>query len=163
MEQEWRASVTADAVCKLLDEQFEELYRYLGGVIRHEADNERLYLLWRLVASSLEEATQKALGAATEGLGASLGHMPRLIDFRVVTAEQADAERDHPKEQELMGYREAATELGVSRQRVAQLDGNHPDFPRPIGRVGAGPVFTADSIKSFAARWNRSPGRRRVA
>ncbi|MGW4732650.1 hypothetical protein ACWEQC_26340 [Streptomyces shenzhenensis] len=163
MEQEWRASVTAEAVGNLLDEQFEELHRCFGGVIRHEAGSERLYLLWRLMAPSLAEATQKAIEAATEGLGVSLGHTPRLVDLRVVTAEQAEAERDHPDELELMGYREAAAELGVSRQRVAQLDGRHPDFPRPLGRVGAGPVFTAASIRSFAARWDRSPGRRRAA
>jgi hypothetical protein len=92
-----------------------------------------------------------------------MSHEPQLIDLRVVTAEQANAERDYPREQELMGYREAAEELDVSRQRVAQLDGNHPDFPRPIGRTGAGPVFTAESIRSFAARWDRSPGRRKTA
>lgn len=161
MGQEWRASVTVGAVGTFRDEQFEELRRYCAGIVRHEADTELLYLVWRLVAPSLSEATQEALEAATEGLGAALGQTPRLTDLRVVTAEQANAERDHPKEQDLMGYREAAAELGVTRQRVAQLDGSHPDFPRPIGRIGAGPVFTADSIRSFATRWDRSPGRRR--
>ncbi|WP_329130313.1 hypothetical protein [Streptomyces sp. NBC_00670] len=163
MEQEWRASVTVGAVRALRDEQYEELHRHFAGVIRHEAAGQRLHLLWRLDAPSLVEAAHKALNTAVEGLGAAMSHEPQLIDLRVVTAEQANAERDYPREQELMGYREAAEELDVSRQRVAQLDGNHPDFPRPIGRTGAGPVFTAESIRSFAARWDRSPGRRKTA
>ncbi|MER7974587.1 hypothetical protein ABTX35_37230 [Streptomyces sp. NPDC096080] len=163
MEQEWRASATADAVRALRDEQFEEMHRHFAGVIRYEADSRRLYILWRLRASGLVEAADKALHTVVEGLEAALGHKPQLIDLRVVTAEQAAAERDYPKEQQLMGYREAAQELGVSRQRVAQLDGSHPDFPRPIGRTAAGPVFTAESIRSFAARWDRSPGRRKTA
>lgn len=92
MEQEWRASVTADAVYKPLDEQFEELSRHLDGIVRHETGDERLHLLWRLTAFNLEEATQKTLEAATESLRDSLGYMPRLVDLRVVTAEQADVE-----------------------------------------------------------------------
>ncbi|MFI6358304.1 hypothetical protein ACIBJF_38125 [Streptomyces sp. NPDC050743] len=163
MKQEWEASVTVDAVDALGDEQYEELWTFMQGVIRHEADSRRLYVVWRLWASGLPEATQSALESAYKGLNTVLEDKPRLTDLRVVMAEQANAERAHPREQELMGYREAAAELGVSRQRVAQLDGNHPDFPRPLGRIGAGPVFTAESIRSFAERWDRSPGRRKVA
>ncbi|WP_162824079.1 hypothetical protein [Peterkaempfera bronchialis] len=144
-------------------EQFEKLYQLIRGVIRHDADSERLHLVWRLNATGLVQAAQEASSMAAEALGASLGSEAELTSLQVVTAEEADAERDHPRPQELMGYTEAAAELDVSRQRVAQLDGQHPDFPRPIGRVGAGPVFTAESIRSFAARWNRSPGRRKIA
>lgn len=163
MEQEWRASVTADAVDALEEEQYEELHRRIPGGVRFEEGRRQLFLMWRLVAPDLVTATQAALAAVNPALEAALGAVPVLTDLRMVTGAQADAERDHPREQELMGYREAAQALEVSRQRVAQLDGSHPDFPRPVGRIGAGPVFTAESIRSFALRWDRSPGRRRVA
>ncbi|MEU4110907.1 hypothetical protein [Streptomyces sp. NPDC027717] len=163
MEQEWRASVTADAVDALDEEQYEELHRHIPGGVRFEEEHRRLLLMWRLMAPDLMTATQTALEMVYRALEAALGAVPVLTDLRVVTGEQADAERDHPREQELMGYREAADALEVSRQRVAQLDGGHPDFPRPIGRIGAGPVFTADSINAFALRWDRSPGRRKAA
>lgn len=163
MDQEWRASVNADAVDVPDEAQYEELHRHIPGLVRFEEGNRHLLLVWRLAAPDLASATRRALAAAYQAFESVLGEIPVLTDLRVVTAERADAERDHPGPQELMGYREAAAALGVSRQRVAQLDGGHPDFPRPIGRIGAGPVFTADSIKSFALRWDRSPGRRRVA
>jgi hypothetical protein len=163
MTKEWRASVTAVDIDALLDEQFEVLLQSLRAVIRHEAERQQLHMVWRLQAPCLAEATETALSTVTESLRTALGSYPQLIDLRVVESEQADAERDHPNELELMGYTEAAAELGVSRQRVAQLDGSNPDFPRPIGRIGAGPVFTADSIRSFAQRWDRSPGRRKAA
>ncbi|WP_329127545.1 hypothetical protein [Streptomyces sp. NBC_01465] len=163
MEQEWRASVTADAVDALDEAQYEELHEHIPGASRFEEEYRQLFLMWRLRASDLTAATQDALEVVNRAFEAVLGAVPALTDLRVVTAERANAERDHPREQELMGYREAAEALEVSRQRVAQLDGSHPDFPRPVGRIGAGPVFTADSIKSFALRWDRSPGRRRAA
>lgn len=163
MEQEWRASITADAVDALEEEQYEELHRRIVGGVYFEEEHRQLLLMWRLMAPDLMVASQTALELVHQALEAALGEVPVLTDLRVVTGEQADAERDYPREQELMGYREAAETLDVSRQRVAQLDGGHPDFPRPIGRIGAGPVFTAESIKSFALRWDRSPGRRRVA
>ncbi|MHC3475471.1 hypothetical protein ACYF6T_43355 [Streptomyces sp. 7R007] len=163
MEQEWRASVTADAVDALDEGQYEELHRRIPGGICFEEERRQLLLMWRLTAPDLMAATQVALEVAYRALEAALGAVPVLTDLRVVTGEHANAERDHPRGQELMGYQEAAETLEVSRQRVAQLDGSHPDFPRPIGRIGAGPVFTAESIKSFALRWDRSPGRRRAA
>lgn len=163
VERQWRATATAVYGGSISDDQFDELHQHIRGTIRYDANSELLYLVWRLDATELVQAAHQAAWAATEALVACLGSEAELTSLQVVTAEQADAERDHPKPQELMGYTEAAAELDVSRQRVAQLDGQHPDFPRPIGRVGAGPVFTAESIRSFAARWNRSPGRRKVA
>ncbi|WP_405996707.1 hypothetical protein [Streptomyces sp. NBC_00829] len=163
MEKEWQASVIVDDLDPPTDEVIDELWRFPGGTLRYEERWRRLYLVWRLMAPTLAVAAPQAFETAHEGLKAVLGREPELTGLRVITAEQANAERDYPQEQELMGYREAAAVLGVSRQRVAQLDGSHPDFPRPIGRIGAGPVFTAASVQSFAERWDRSPGRRRVA
>ena len=155
--------MTAEFGGSISDDQFDELLQRIGGTIRHDTNRGLLYLVWRLSAAGLVQAGHQAASVVADALPTCLGSEAELTSLQVVTAEQADAERDHPRPQELMGYTEAATALDVSRQRVAQLDGQHPDFPRPVGRIGAGPVFTADSIRSFAARWNRSPGRRKVA
>lgn len=60
-----------------------------------------------------------------------------------------------------MGLTEAGEELGVTRQRVAQLAESHPDFPKPVDRIRSGPIFTAVSIRKFSAGWDRTPGRRK--
>jgi predicted DNA-binding transcriptional regulator AlpA len=58
---------------------------------------------------------------------------------------------------------EVAEILGVSRQRVHQLIGDHPAFPPPIVRVGSGPLWLRTTIEAFNQSWVRKPGRPRVA
>lgn len=51
---------------------------------------------------------------------------------------------------ELVGVREAAEILGVSKQRVSQLS-QSAGFPSPIARLHATPVWVADHLRTFAA------------
>jgi len=53
-----------------------------------------------------------------------------------------------------MGISEIATLLGVSRQRVGQL-AQHEDFPHPVARLAAGPIWDAADVE----RWARETGR----
>lgn len=39
--------------------------------------------------------------------------------------------------------------LSVSKQRVTQLIGDHSDFPTPLARLAAGPVWDTDAIRVF--------------
>jgi hypothetical protein len=59
----------------------------------------------------------------------------------------------------VMGIGEIADLFGVSRQRVNQLDRDHPDFPEPLTRLRSGPVFCAVDIHEFLHAWDRRPGR----
>ena len=54
----------------------------------------------------------------------------------------------------LMGTAEVATLLGVSRTRVGQL-AQRDDFPAPVARLAAGPVWESADIE----RWARATGR----
>jgi len=49
----------------------------------------------------------------------------------------------------LAGVREVAELLGVSRQRVSQL-AEKPDFPKPLDRIAAGPVWRLADVKAWA-------------
>ena len=70
---------------------------------------------------------------------------------------------------ELVGYAEAATLLGVSRQRVRELDGmaekegrpiaRHADFPAAVTRPPTGALFDRAEIVAFGAAWERRVGR----
>ncbi|HEX8001749.1 MAG TPA: hypothetical protein VF519_03550 [Mycobacteriales bacterium] len=51
---------------------------------------------------------------------------------------------------ECAGLAETAAILGVSKQRVHQLTA-HPNFPRPVFRLSATPVWLAADIRRFAA------------
>jgi predicted DNA-binding transcriptional regulator AlpA len=55
---------------------------------------------------------------------------------------------------QLMGTAEVAKLLGVSRQRVNQLS-HRDDFPEPVARLAAGPVWQTVDIE----RWARASGR----
>ena len=50
----------------------------------------------------------------------------------------------------LVGLREAADILGVSHQRTAQL-AKRPDFPKPIQRLRATPVWLESDVRAFQA------------
>jgi predicted DNA-binding transcriptional regulator AlpA len=54
----------------------------------------------------------------------------------------------------LMGVAEVAAFLSVSRQRVQQL-ARRPDFPAPVARLAATPVWESVDIE----RWAREDGR----
>lgn len=59
---------------------------------------------------------------------------------------------------DLVSAPEVAERLGVSRQRVHQLQ-NAPGFPAPLYRLRTGPVWDALAIATFAKTWERRPGR----
>ncbi|WP_026310861.1 helix-turn-helix transcriptional regulator [Parafrankia elaeagni] len=53
----------------------------------------------------------------------------------------------------LMGTAEIAERLGVSRQRVHQIETGDPTFPKPVAELSAGKVWeTADIERWIAAR-----------
>lgn len=58
----------------------------------------------------------------------------------------------------LLGTREAVHMLGVTRERLRQLS-TREDFPKPIARLAATPVWLASTVRAYAARRNTSPGR----
>jgi len=51
----------------------------------------------------------------------------------------------------LAGIREIADLLGVSRQRANQIAAKE-DFPKPIDRIAAGPVWKDADVKAWAKR-----------
>jgi predicted DNA-binding transcriptional regulator AlpA len=58
---------------------------------------------------------------------------------------------------DLLGVSEVAAALGVSRQRVSEL-AESDDFPPPIARLKAGPIWQRSQISRFVGNWDRRPG-----
>lgn len=59
----------------------------------------------------------------------------------------------------IAGLTEAAAFLGVSKQRLHQLQKKNPKFPRPLLTLAATPIWTLQSLEEFRVNWNRKPGR----
>lgn len=55
---------------------------------------------------------------------------------------------------ELIGPKEVAELLGVSRQRVTQL-ARQPGFPKPVAVLKAGKIWDADEIRAWAEKRRR--------
>lgn len=133
--------------------------RELGAATAYAESTGRFTLTFYVEAPTLRQAADVALRMAAgavggAGRGAKVGR-PKQI--RVLSSEDFLAEAAHPGAAEHMGIAEISALLGVSRQRVGQLI-TRKDFPAPVSRLAAGPVFTAASVEMFKALWE--PGRR---
>jgi predicted DNA-binding transcriptional regulator AlpA len=81
---------------------------------------------------------------------------------RVVISSQGWREKEavEPSLPELLATKDISKVLGVSRQRVSQLQREHPQFPAPVMQTGAGSLWTRSAVDWFASIWDRRPGRR---
>ncbi len=64
--------------------------------------------------------------------------------------------------EDLIGLKEIATLLGVSRQRALQIVRDRTDFPEPVAQLAAGRVWATEAVQAWlAANPERRPGRPR--
>lgn len=114
-------------------------------------------------ADGPEAALASALAAfrrAAEDVG--LPAWP-VVDATCMTEVELERQLQRPAFPELVGVSEIARLLGrdetpVSRQRASAITARR-DFPQPVARLAAGPVWTRDSVRSFVETWDRRPGR----
>lgn len=111
-----------------------------------------------LDAPTAEKATEAAL--STFRAAAHKAELPNwpIIRVEVMTVDEQETALAEPTFPDVLGVTEAAQMLGVSRQRLDQLT-SHRDFPAPMVRLAAGPVWLRSSIEGFERRWDRRPGR----
>ena len=86
-----------------------------------------------------------------------------VAEANCVTEEELEHQLAQPAFPSLVGVSEIAGLLGrdgtpVSRQRASAITARR-DFPEPVARLAAGPVWTRDSVRNFAETWERRPGR----
>jgi prophage regulatory protein len=65
---------------------------------------------------------------------------------------------DRPVAPPVMGTREVADRLGVSRQYVLRLLRDDPAFPRPIAELSAGLIWNTSDIEAYAATRGKDRG-----
>jgi hypothetical protein len=84
-----------------------------------------------------------------------------IIRLEVVASDVLEAELANPAVPELLGVKELADLLGVSRQRASELS-RSGQFPTPSAILAAGPVWTSAAVATFLALWERRAGRPRA-
>ncbi|WP_213455445.1 hypothetical protein [Rhizomonospora bruguierae] len=165
-QRQWRAFVTWHRPTQTVDvDALTELTQALPGfgIVHDDGEADRLEAAMTVDAPTMRQASEVALRSARAAYGRALGTVAEPVRLRVLTLEEHDADTARPAPMELMGLREAAAELGISPQRVDQLSRTNPEFPAPVTRLAAGPVFTAASIRAAKTRgWQRKPGRPRT-
>lgn len=86
-------------------------------------------------------------------------HVMALRSVRAMSVAEQERFVASPAVPALVDVAEVARQLGVTKQRVAQLR-NRPDFPDPVAELDARPVWTEASVACFVQSWHRRPGRR---
>lgn len=125
-------------------------------VIAHE---HRLEGSWRMSATitveapSLRQAVQAAVRLVEDAV--TVAHADGV---EVLTAAEYTRRLAEPQIPPLVGLADIAAKLEVSRQRASQL-AERADFPPIAARTAAGPLFIEAQVDTWAATWERKPGR----
>ena len=158
---EWTIGIEAADEQKVRpdDELVVELVERLagrGGVV--DAGPGGYFARFDVSAPDAESAVRAGLRLWRDAAGgAGLPAWP-VVRMEVTTIAQQDTGLAASGFPDVVGVSEAAALLGVSRQRLDQLTARD-DFPEPMVRLAAGPIWLRWSIEAFLRRWPRKPGR----
>lgn len=156
---QWTVTVHVATPAPLTEDQLisldEAAQKEDGSVFARGLDGPGFTFRGTVPSESLEDATGGVLYTAGS---LARDHNGIIVGVIAETAELAEKHALAPSTPELMAATDVAELLGVSRQRVWQLQ-ERPDFPEPYVRLGSGPVWTRPAIESFAENWQRKPGR----
>ena len=132
------------------------------AAVAHSTSNGRRYgASFSVAADEAAEAVAVGLkvfreATATSGLPAGV-----ICAAEAVTAAEL-RRRNRAPTQAVVGVYEVSVMLEVSSQRVSYLAGQG-DFPEPLARLKAGPVWARPAIERYAARRMPRKGRPRSA
>jgi hypothetical protein len=119
----------------------------------------RITIAAAIQAETIESAFLEGLRQSS--LAISRAGLPDLtvVSARVCSEGEMEAELNSPNLPPLVGVAEIANQLGISRQRVSELSSQHRDFPGPVAKLAAGPVWLERAVRRFVENWARKPGR----
>jgi hypothetical protein len=112
---------------------------------------------------TLDDGLRDGLDAVRKAISDVAGVTFDIVGVNVRTYDQLEREGRSYDLPALAGVAEVAEELHVSKTRVGELLKTLPPFPRPLAQLAAGPVWDLAAVRSFAERWERKPGRPRLA
>lgn len=118
----------------------------VGATLAVEADSPEAALA--LASSTFRAAAERVMGGDVA-----------IVSVEAKTAEEADRElAEAPSHLDLVGTKEIAEMLSVTKQRVSDLS-RSDKFPEPVAHLAVGRIWTRSSIGHFLEEWDRRPGR----
>jgi hypothetical protein len=105
---------------------------------------------------------QDAIKKGVNLLMAALKKPARIVGVEALSMEDLDRSIAESKAPDLVGVSELADLLKVSKQRISKIS-SAAEFPKPIAKLAAGPIWRKIAIARFAEAWERRPGRPRKA
>ena len=154
---EWSVSIEATTGAALDPERLLEALMPFHAVVSAGTEGE-FGVAMTLAAPDYRMAVAKAVHVVLAALELHEDDF-ELRWLEVQTLAEQHRRLQEPSLPPVVGVRETAQLLGVSRQRVSQLASESPLFPRPLVLLAAGPVWLRSSIDSFANVWPRRSGR----
>jgi predicted DNA-binding transcriptional regulator AlpA len=143
-------SLQAAGTCTILPHTYERIAEALNGVAPvFSIGQGSLGIRFRVVAPDYREAQVEASEALARVL--LLLRLPSEAVAGVTVGNMLSESEAPPIGQEFVGVGEAAEILGVTKQRVHQLT-KRPDFPMPVFRLKATPVWSESEIREYQAR-----------
>lgn len=156
---EWHATVELPNLATL--EQAEQILAQFGDQIsgiRMDEQLGRTSLTMNVKAADVRRAAADADLRAHQAMATVGIATGPTIRIEVMTYDELDHLLRQPAIPKLVGLAEIASKLDVSRQRAGQIT-QRDDFPRPVVRLAAGPVFVEDQVDAFVKAWPRKSGR----
>jgi hypothetical protein len=138
-----------------LDEVTDKLADHDAAVAIDERDERPGYpsLLSATITILGANTLRPAIAAALQLVEDAIGE--KALGVEVLRHHEYIRRQDAPAIPDLVTNSDIAKILGVSRQRVTQLN-HRPDFPPAATHTGQGPLRLRSQVEAFAASWERN-------
>ncbi len=156
--QEWSVAVAIGG-SSLTEEEVEAVLDHLATdapVVSYGPGSTHVQL--SVVAGTVLGAARCAEAKVRSALAAAGVETFSLEGMEIVTADDLAASLEVPVVPTLVGVREIADLLGVTKQRASEL-ARTAGFPPPLTTLAAGPVWAETTVRKFVETWQRRPGR----
>lgn len=160
MVKEWSTYIRASGELGIFSSEHSEmladvLYKR-GGAVGSSRDGSWISAQFTVRATSIYRCFQSATEMFEKALAEIGVHDFTLDHVQLMTHEELEQELSRPLYPELVGIHEIAELLGVTRQRASALAAS-AQFPRPLTKIAAGPVWPRPWITRFLREWDRRP------
>jgi len=161
-EREWNVSIEithelgAGRALRVLERMQQTLQRYAAA---GAAGPTSLDVLLSVDAESPTTAMTRGLRAFLSALvRARAAKGAEIVSVEIELPEHLERKLEQQNQITLVGIRELADLLGVTRQRASQIAATR-NFPVPLAKLAAGPVWSKASLTWFLEDWASEPRR----
>lgn len=106
----------------------------------------------------IDEAIHTARDVSSNALNSVGLSGGELTSVSAATEAELDAFIESSEFPKMVGVKELADSLKVTKQRVSELARSR-SFPMPVATLASGPIWLEPAIEEYMKTWSRKPGR----